>query len=587
MLTVASLACEGIHADAELFSKNLFLLPFEDDDDPDSISSGYIIRQDLLGLSEKVTGQQDTLLIPQFQLIVNRWIRIWNQRVDSPGGNTDTQDLRTSLDNLLAESLDKDHVVDMGSLRLDDAFEDTEPWKALKAELDAIQPPPPLKLPITPPKPEYVDPQVSFLQAVTFQGRQIRREAGEEFDGKLAAWQRVCDRIDQVMAEKRADHDQQMQGFAKRKRDVEEKIAAQRAVHMAIQDSHNEQVNVFSVNYLSRQPEAVERYVGIILDRSHYPSGFPRGKRLEYNRDNQTLYLSVELPHPDWIFREGSRGTGDGGPAVTRAPLDDKEASQRYNDIVHKTLLRNLHEIFTGDSAHAVNAIQVSGWVHTLNKGNGQYEDVTIATLFCSREDFSGINLRQVDPTLCFRFLKGVSAPELRDLIPIPVPHQFSRKEDMESIAPKPLEPFDSQPNLAGLGIREFGKNLMDLFEKEFGLLPGDIQLAQDNPDGSMEAWGIDPEPIRGGKFVIQARKSNQLIPVAAAKELFGSMMHEGANKGILVTTSDFMSEVYDFVRNKPIILLNGSQLLSLFEKHGVPARISFREAIGLRSWLS
>jgi restriction system protein len=111
--------------------------------------------------------------------------------------------------------------------------------------------------------------------------------------------------------------------------------------------------------------------------------------------------------------------------------------------------------------------------------------------------------------------------------------------------------------------------------------------LLQESTDGSIEAWGVDPEPIRGGKFILQARKNNHAVPAAAVKELYGSMMHEGANKGILVTTSDFAAESYDFARNKPIILLNGSQLISLFEKHGVPARISFREAISLKSWLS
>jgi restriction system protein len=70
-------------------------------------------------------------------------------------------------------------------------------------------------------------------------------------------------------------------------------------------------------------------------------------------------------------------------------------------------------------------------------------------------------------------------------------------------------------------------------------------------------------------------------------KELFGSVIHEGAIKGILASTADFTPEAYEFARNKPISLLNGSTLLSLFEKHGYRLRINLREAVSLESWLS
>lgn len=55
---------------------------------------------------------------------------------------------------------------------------------------------------------------------------------------------------------------------------------------------------------------------------------------------------------------------------------------------------------------------------------------------------------------------------------------------------------------------------------------------------------------------------------------------HErGATKGILVTTSDYGPDAYEFVRGKPLSLLNGGNLLHLLEKHGHKARIDLREA--------
>ena len=60
--------------------------------------------------------------------------------------------------------------------------------------------------------------------------------------------------------------------------------------------------------------------------------------------------------------------------------------------------------------------------------------------------------------------------------------------------------------------------------------------------------------------------------------------MNEGANRGILVTTSQYGPDSYEFVAGKPITLLDGSNRLSLLEKHGHRAHIDLAEAkrIGL-----
>ena len=55
--------------------------------------------------------------------------------------------------------------------------------------------------------------------------------------------------------------------------------------------------------------------------------------------------------------------------------------------------------------------------------------------------------------------------------------------------------------------------------------------------------------------------------------------MNEGANKGILVTTSDYGPDAYQFAKGKPISLLNGANLLYLLEKHGRRAKIDIAEA--------
>jgi restriction system protein len=62
-------------------------------------------------------------------------------------------------------------------------------------------------------------------------------------------------------------------------------------------------------------------------------------------------------------------------------------------------------------------------------------------------------------------------------------------------------------------------------------------------------------------------------------RDLFGTVQAEGANRGILVTTSGFGADSYEFAKNKPLTLLDGNNLLALLQKHGFGYRINISEA--------
>jgi restriction system protein len=94
-----------------------------------------------------------------------------------------------------------------------------------------------------------------------------------------------------------------------------------------------------------------------------------------------------------------------------------------------------------------------------------------------------------------------------------------------------------------------------------------------------VDAVAFDPDPIRGGKIVIQAKRYTDTVSVSAVRDLYGTILNEGANKGILVTTADYGADAYEFAKGKPITLLNGSELLYLLQKHGHKARIDLAGA--------
>ncbi|MFC4908111.1 restriction endonuclease [Actinomadura gamaensis] len=83
-----------------------------------------------------------------------------------------------------------------------------------------------------------------------------------------------------------------------------------------------------------------------------------------------------------------------------------------------------------------------------------------------------------------------------------------------------------------------------------------------------------DPHPITGGKFVIQAKLYTRTVEPTHVRDLWGTVQHEGATKGIMITTSGDGPDSYRFANGKPLKLIDGTGLLALCHEQGVPARI-------------
>ena len=146
------------------------------------------------------------------------------------------------------------------------------------------------------------------------------------------------------------------------------------------------------------------------------------------------------------------------------------------------------------------------------------------------------------------------------------VDRRFIEKADV-------LKSLDSRPNLAELSPGEFEMLMTNLFEK-MGL---ETRQTQASRDGGVDCVAWDMRPVIGGKVVIQAKRYRNTVGVSAVRDLYGTMMNEGAAKGILVATSGYGSSAYEFAKNKPIELITGSNLLSMLEEHAhVQAKIEF-----------
>ncbi len=322
--------------------------------------------------------------------------------------------------------------------------------------------------------------------------------------------------------------------------------------------------------------DAVAEFLCFILEDSFYPFEFECTPRIEYNNENKLLVVDYYLPTIDEVPNIKERKT-----YVTKSDevkyLSKAELNRLYDELIYKIIIRSVAEIFHFDDLKKVDTVCFNGRVKPRNPATGQLMDNCILSVQISRQEFESIDLNYVDCKACFKYFKGVSGAKLHDQAPI-VPLIQLDKTDKRFVESHSVA-TDESTNLATMDWEEFEHLVRELFDLEFNVNGGEVKITQASRDGGVDAVAFDPDPIRGGKIVIQAKRYTNTVGVSAVRDLYGTVINEGANKGILITTSDYGADSYNFAKGKPITLLNGGHLLFLLEKHNKKARIDLNEA--------
>ncbi|RKY36920.1 MAG: hypothetical protein DRP72_03620 [Candidatus Omnitrophota bacterium] len=94
------------------------------------------------------------------------------------------------------------------------------------------------------------------------------------------------------------------------------------------------------------------------------------------------------------------------------------------------------------------------------------------------------------------------------------------------------------------------------------------IKQTQKTADGGIDIFVYSNEPITGGTYIIQCKRHNSPISEPVIRELYGVVISEKANKGILITNSTFTKTAEKFAKDKPLELINGNKLIDLLNKY-------------------
>lgn len=386
-------------------------------------------------------------------------------------------------------------------------------------------------------------------------------KAKTENSGRISWWEKSCEQI-------RAKHGDAMKEWEQRK----EKFYEEQKEFNAAIDQKRE-------NYMSREQEAVADYCDAVLSNSIYPDYFPKEWDMDYNAATRTLVVEYALPAPETLPTLKEVQYIQSKDDYKETHLSEKEREAIYDSLLYQMALRTIHELFESDTADALDAVAFSGIVTALEKTTGHDVTACVLSVLARKEPFMQINLAGIDPKACFKSLKGVAASKLTGLTPV-YPVMMLDKEDRRFTAGYGVTEYINEgTNLATMDWEDFEHLIREVFEQEFASGGGEVKVTQASRDGGVDAVAFDPDPIRGGKIVIQAKRYANTVGVSAVRDLYGTVMNEGAIKGLLVTTADYGPDAYEFAKGKPLSLLNGSNLLYLLEKHGYQARINLHEA--------
>jgi restriction system protein len=388
------------------------------------------------------------------------------------------------------------------------------------------------------------------------------------YAGDHANWVNECKRLEQANKEKHQLYQDAVNDWLAKKQNWEKH-----------RDSVNEELDAVTAGLMNKEDEAIEWLFKKFWERLPLPDLLSGEYQLSYDASSNILVINLDLPEFDAIPKlKGMRYV------ASKNQFEEvlhKESFLRtvYDEFIYQLMLAVPYAFFDCDTHRAVRAIVLNGWVTYINRASGHETTACIASLHCDREELSKLNLRQVDAKPCFRSLKGIASPQISDLTPVKPIIDLNRSDKRFVNSEQVINDLGEGTNIAAIGWEEFEHLIRELFEKEFSTAGGEVKVTQASRDGGVDAIAFDPDPIRGGKIVIQAKRYTNTVDVSAVRDLYGTVLSEGASKGILVTTSGFGPDAHRFAKDKPLTLLDGNNLLYLLAKHGHLARIDLLEA--------
>ncbi|MDO5897861.1 restriction endonuclease [Agrobacterium sp. Azo12] len=526
--------------------------------------------QNDLGLHKQVSAPEIYLLEIKVQELLIRWDKMADDHFHKSrlAASKEACDALTieavskleSLRKILVKTLTVDDRVDWETLK------DKLPYHG-NANFPELAP-----KQVTTAKPIYMEPVIGFWEGLFGKRAAKLEDARRHYELKVHEWEKI-------QGDNLRRHQEALTQWNNRKSNFKLEYETAKAAFLAEQLAQNSSIDELALSVKTGDVRSVIEHASLVLDASDYEGLFEKSYEIDYQANPKLLLVEYDLPSPNVMpTLKSVRFTASTGE-VKETYISDKEQRSNFDLACYQIVLRTLHELFEADESGNLDAVLFNGFSTAINPANGKNTRSCIMSLLARKTEFLEIDLSRVDPKSCFKSLKGVSASSLAALAPIAPVMEMNKQDKRFVDAREVISAIDTATNLASMDWSDFEHLIRELFEKEFASRGGDVKITQASSDGGVDAVAFDPDPITGGKIVIQAKRYTRTVGVSAVRDLFGTVQHEGASRGILISTADYGPDAHQFAAGKPISLFSGSHLLHLMEKHGYNAKIDLQAA--------
>jgi restriction system protein len=391
--------------------------------------------------------------------------------------------------------------------------------------------------------------------------------------GSSQRYQASYQAAERAFASAQADH--QRQEAARQRMVAETRAAWDMEVVEAKRkaDAHNAHVAEMAVGFREHDRFAVSEYVQIVLDRSPYPEGFPAERHAGYVPESSLLAVEWFLPTFDVIPPQKAFRHIKTRKAIEPTARPAADAQRLYNAVIAQVAVRTVREVFMVTPDDMVSTVVFNGHIDTVDPATGRRIRPPLISMRATREKFDELVLTEprFDPVASIKrhFFAAISQhPE--EFKPVEPVMPFSRADPRVIEAIDVISTLDQRPNLLDLTFKEFESFVQNLFTK----MGYETDQFRASGDGGIDCMAYKRDPVAPMKIAVQAKLYTKTVSPTHVRDLYGTMQHEGATLGIMITTSGYGPGSVEFANGKPLHLIDGPGLISICQEHDIPARI-------------
>lgn len=145
---------------------------------------------------------------------------------------------------------------------------------------------------------------------------------------------------------------------------------------------------------------------------------------------------------------------------------------------------------------------------------------------------------------------------------------ELYRKHNVDIYLEEELLQQTAVDNINQLSGVEFEKVCQQIAEN----MGFETETTKASGDGGIDLIAYNRQPLLSGKYIIQCKRYTGSVGEPIIRDLYGVVMSERANKGILMTTGTFTKSAIGFADGKPIELIDGVAMQNLLSEYGLSA---------------